>query len=147
MSFNIILQTNNSDDNYITKSLTTISTVTGTLRENTSIIDPVFIVQSSVDSLVKCNYCTVSTFNRSYFVRDIVSLKNGLTEIHCHVDVLSSFADSIKSNKAIVKRQENEWNLYLDDGSFKVYNNPMILTKKFPSGFDSYSYILAVAGG
>ena len=47
---------------------------------------------------------------------------------------------------AIVKRQENRWNLYLDDGSFKVYQNPMVLTKAFPQGFTTQEFVLAVAG-
>ena len=77
---------------------------------------------------------------------NIRSIRNGLVEFSCHVDVLSSFATDIRNNIGVVKRQENKWNLYLNDGSFKVYQNPNVLTKAFPSGFTTQELVLAVAG-
>ena len=48
---------------------------------------------------------------------------------------------------AIIKRNANSWNLYIEDGLFKTYANPHIFTKEFPSGFKDPSYVLFVAGG
>lgn len=146
MSFTIVIQQNTSPKNQLTKSLTTITTLTGTLREDTSIIDPVIRVQSSESSLINANYCTISSFGRSYFITNITSLRNGVLELSLHCDVLSSFASQIKSNNAIIYRQENQWNLYLNDGVFKTYQNPQITTKPFPNGFDTTEFVLAVAG-
>lgn len=146
MAFTIVLQKNNSEDNKLTKELDTILMASGTLKSNTSIIDPVILMNCDLSAVVNCNYMTISDFKRSYFVRDIKSIRNGLVEFTCHVDVLSSFADSIKSNTAIIKRQENLWNLYLNDGTFKVYQNSSVLTKSFPSGFSTQEFVLAVAG-
>ena len=116
------------------------------LKEETSIIDPVIKIECDLSNYVNCNYLTIPEFGRKYFVNNIRSVRNGLVEFSCHVDVLSSFADSIRTNKAIIKRQENKWNLYLNDGTFKVYQNPMVLTKAFPSGFTTQEFVLAVAG-
>lgn len=146
MAFTIVLQKNNSEENKLTKELDTILRASGTLKSNTSIIDPVILMNCDLSAVVNCNYMTISDFKRSYFVRDIKSIRNGLVEFTCHVDVLSSFADSIKSNTAIIKRQENLWNLYLNDGTFKVYQNSSVLTKSFPSGFSTQEFVLAVAG-
>lgn len=147
MSFDILLQTNNSERNRVTKDLTTITTVSGTLKEETSIIDPVIKIECALADVKSCNYLTIADFGRSYFVNNIRSIRNGLVEFTCHVDVLSSFADEIKANRAIIRRQENDWNLYLNDGTFKVYQNPEVLTKAFPSGFTTQEIVLAVAGG
>lgn len=147
MSFSIVLQTNNSDKIQLDKSITDLQTLTGTLRNQSSITDPVILIAVDAGSLTACNYCTISEFGRSYFINNIVSVRNGLSEIHCHCDVLSSFAAGIRSNTAIVRRQENNWNLYLNDGTFKIYQNPEIITKPFPSGFSTQQYVLAVAGG
>lgn len=57
-----------------------------------------------------------------------------------------SFADGIRNNTAIIKRQQEQWNLYLNDGSLKCYQDPIILTKAFPSGFTTQEFVLAVAG-
>lgn len=146
MPFNIVLQTNNSEPNRITKSVSDIMTLSGVLKEETSIIDPVIKIECDLATVTGCNYLSIPAFGRSYFVRNIRSVRNGLVEFSCHVDVLSSFADGIKANSAIVKRQENSWNLYLNDGSLKVYQNPIVLTKAFPSGFTTQEFVLAVAG-
>ena len=146
MSFDIILQVNKSEKNKVTKSITDIITVSGELKSETSIIDPVIMINCKLSDVTKCNYMTIGSFGRSYFVNNIRSIRSGLVEFSCHVDVLSSFADAIKSNSAIIRRQENNWNLYLNDGTFKVYQNPIVLTKEFPSGFTTREFVLAVAG-
>ena len=146
MSFNIVLQQNNSEMNKVSKSIKDIMTVSGFLKEETSIIDPVIKIECDLSSVVGCNYLSIPEFGRSYFVNNIRSIRTGLVEFACHVDVLSSFASAIRGNTAIVKRQENNWNLYLNDGSFKVYQNPNVLTKAFPSGFTTQELVLAVAG-
>lgn len=146
MAFNILLQTNTSEKNKLTKTLSTLATVSGTLKQETSIIDPVFMVEANLTDLVNCNYVTISAFDRSYFVNNIRSIRTGIVELSCHVDVLSSFAGEIRANTAIIRRQEKNWNLYLNDGTFKVYQNPVVLTKAFPSGFTTQEFVLAVAG-
>lgn len=144
--FQIALQINNSERNKIDKETVSLATVTGELKTETSIIDPVIMIEGDLSTFNLCNYLTIPSFGRSYFVNNIRSIRNNLIEISAHVDVLSSFADEIRSNSAIVKRQENNWNLYLNDGSFKVYQNPNVLTKAFPSGFTTQEFVLAVAG-
>ena len=146
MSFSVILQTNSSPKNQLTKTLTNVLSVTGELKEESSLVDPVITVQTPVSTVVSANYMTIAAFGRSYFINDIVSIRNGLTEIHGHCDVLSTYAAGIRANEAIIYRQENDWNLYLDDGSFQVYNNPLVLTRPFPSGFSTLEFVLAVAG-
>lgn len=146
MSFDIILQRNQSEKNALSKVVNELATVTGVLKNETSIVNPTIIIECNVSDFSLCNYMSIPEFDRSYFVTDIRSIKNGLVEFTCHVDVLSSFADYIRANRAIIEKQENAWNLYLDDGTFRVYQNPMVLTKMFPSGFDTWEFVLAVAG-
>lgn len=146
MSFSILLQRNTSELNKLDKTLTTISTLTGTLKTETSIIDPVIVVEGALADLKTCNYYTISEFGRSYFVNNIKSIRNNLIELTCHVDVVSTYKSQIRSQFAIVHKQENNWNLYLNDGSFKCYQNPIVLTKKFSNGFTTPSFVMAVAG-
>lgn len=146
MAFEIILQRNDSEKNRVTKTITNLLTVSGELKSETSIIDPVILIECDLTALSKCNYMSIPTFGRAYFINNIRSIRDRLVEFSCHVDVLSSFASEIKSNSAIIRRQENNWNLYLNDGSFKIYQNPNVLTRPFPSGFSAQEFILAVAG-
>ena len=146
MAFDIVLKRNNSEINCLDKNLTVIATLTGVLKDGTSIINPSIIVDGALADVSQANYATVAEFGRSYFINDIVSFREGLVQLNCHVDVLSSFAEQIRANKGIIFRQENEWNLYLNDGVLEVYQNPYVVTKEFPSGFDGQSYVLALAG-
>lgn len=144
--FDISFYVNNSEKNKVDKSLTHIATLSGVLKETTSIIDPVIVIEGDLSSFTNCNYMIISTFGRSYFVNNIRSVSNGLIEISAHVDVISTYKDSIRNNRAIIKRQQNSWNLYLNDGSLKVYQNPDIIVRAFPSGFTKQEFVLAVAG-
>lgn len=146
MAISIVLQRNDSERNRVTKTLTTLATVSGVLKDSTSIIDPTLIISGDIGNYVTCNYCTIADFGRSYYVKDIRSLRNNIFEISCHVDALSSFATQIKACTGIVQRQENDWNLYLNDGVFKVYQDPIIQVKEYPVDFDSPQYVLAVVG-
>lgn len=150
MSFEITLQINNSEKNKVQKTVTDLITVTGSFREKTSITNPVItfaIDNSDFEVISQCNYLSIPILRRKYFVNEIKLVSNALWEVTAHVDVISSFASEIKANKAIIKRQETKWNLYLNDGVFKVYQNPKVLTKKFPTGFDALEFVLAIAGG
>lgn len=140
--------TNNSEREAITKSLTTLETLTGSLRNQSSIIDPVIEVTGIASTTVtSCNYAYIPEFERYYFVKNIISIRANVWVIQCHVDVLGTYATQIKAQTAVIRRQENSWNLYLDDGIFKTYQNPKIITKAFPAGFTTQNFVLAVAGG
>lgn len=145
----IILYTNKSTDNTVTKDITTLATINGTLRDSCSIINPVIKVSNAVMNnaiAAECNYAKIADFGRYYFVRNI-SFKGNLFEITMHCDVLSSFQTPLKSLDAVIGRSEQEFNLYLQDGYFKTYQNPHIEIKQFPNAFTDQCYILSVAGG
>lgn len=150
MAFQITIQQNLSEDNKLDKSITDVLSVSGTLRMDTSIIDPVFIVECSLSSVTAANYLTVPAFGRSYFIKNIRSIRNGLVEFTCHVDVLSTYKTQIRANSAIVHRSERNWNLYLNDGTLKVTQRPeKITTAQFSNGdafINHFSYVLILAG-
>lgn len=139
---------NLSDNIVVDKNITQIgSDQTGTLREACSIIDPVIKFENFTSfDITSCNYLYISEFGRYYYINNIVTITDKLFEIHCHVDVLKTYASGIRSNSAVIARQESQYNLYLPDGVFKTYANPHYEIRKFPSGFSGYHYILTVAG-
>lgn len=145
--FDISFYVNSSEKNKVDKTLTLITTISGVLKESTSIIDPVIVIEGDLTAFTGCNYMRIETFGRSYFVNNIRSISNGLIEISAHVDVLSTYKNAIRRNQAIIRKQQNTWNLYLNDGSLRVYQDPEIIVKAFPSGFTTQEFVLAVAGG
>lgn len=143
----IDLYQNLSEKNKLDKSLTLLYELTGDLKEDTSIIDPIIKISADVSDMASVNYLYIPVFSRYYFINDVISINKDICEIHAHVDVLTTYKDGIRAQHAIVSRQEKKWNLYLNDGVFKTYQNPYIITKAFPSGFTQQHFVLSVAGG
>ena len=144
----LILYTNNSDNKVVTKSITTLATINGTLRADCSIIDPIIEVSDSVVNnaiAAACNYAKIAQFGRYYYVNNIV-LKGKFYELHMHCDVLSSFQTELKALDAVVSRQEHKANLYLQDGLFRTYQNPHIKVVPFPNGFNTQQCVFSVSG-
>lgn len=144
MSLTINLMTNLSDENVLSKNLTTLSTVTGTLRDRCSILNPIILIEGALPT--NCNYFQIEEFNRYYYIKDVVSVRNNLFEISGHVDVLKTYESQIRACTGIVLRQKEKYNLYLDDGVFKTYQNPTFRLEVFDSGFTDWNFVLAVAG-
>lgn len=147
MSFNVIVQTNISEKNRIDKTIADVATLSGVLREQCDLIDPAIMIEADIATLANVNYFTIADFGRAYFLTGLESIRNNLVILNGHVDVLSTYATEIKAQHAIIRRQQNMFNLYLNDGSLKCYQNPYILTEPFPAGFTNPSFVLAVAGG
>lgn len=150
MSFRITLQRNNSPSNKVDKQIIDVAYADGTLKESTSIIDPVIIISTNLSSnmIADINYIYCEEFHRYYYVTNIISIANDLWELHCHVDVLMTYKDEIRDQTAIVARQENKYNMYLDDGWFMSYQDPIIQTKylSVDDPFENQEFVLVVAG-
>ena len=139
---------NVSEKEKIGKTLKNKTTLTGFLKQVTSVINPVITVEMKNPS--QYNYVHIPQFHRYYFISDIVNIKNNLWEIHMNVDVLESFKTKIKANKAIVEKSEQtaSSNEYFNDGTTfyhdsREYNEIAM----FQRGFDTApSYILITAG-
>lgn len=142
----VTLYRNVSETNAVNKSLRELVTVTGTLRDSSSLIDPVIMLSDIGSHVGTLNYVHVAEFNRYYFVKNIESYRTGLWTLSLHVDVLYTYRTQIKNNKAIISRNEREYDLKLNDGLFKTQQNPRIAQFPFPSGFSSWDFVLAVAG-
>lgn len=145
--FEIVLQNNKSEQNKIGKNIDNILTVSGVLKDETSILSPSILVNADLDALTSANYMTIDSFGRKYFITDIKSIRRGLVQINGRCDVLETYKDYIKQQTAVIARQENKWNLYLNDSIFKTYQNPIYIFKKFDKGFqnDMECYLLTVA--
>lgn len=151
MSFPIVLMLNTAPYNKINKTpdidLHTIKTVSGELKEECTLVDPVIMIEHS-GSFTGINYAYIEQFGRYYFIKNAESVSNGLWSVEMHTDVLKSFASSIMSSPAIVARSSSNFNMMLNDDHYFTQENPYVFTKNFPSGFDTStaSYVLALVG-
>lgn len=143
---NLVTYVNSSDERTINKTITQKTSVTVVMREDSSIIKPVFCLTGGADEFAGTNYVYAEDFGRYYYIDDIETDGLNMVILRCRVDVLMSNAEAINALIAVIERNTGLYNLYMDDGSFKVYQQPHVLTREFPNGFSSPSFVLAVAG-
>lgn len=162
MSFTVTLQINKSPKNKIGKSLTTIKELEGTLKNESSIMNPHILIKigaseemwiasndnNNGNAISKCNYMTISNFNRKYFITDIISVRNTMIEVIGHVDVLETYKSDIINHQYILARSQNKYNQYLPDNLLATYADSYTCQYKFPQTFthSNDNIVLAVAG-
>lgn len=149
MSYQLTFKKCISPVNKVDKSFTGDSfTVDVVMKDNTDIFKPTFTIQTA-ERLWNYNYIDGSSFSgRKYFITDIRSIGNNRFEVDAKTDVLSTWAAQIRSNDAVIRRQERVFNLYLDDPEFHVLNYERIQTLRFPeNNFNkNLKYVLAING-
>lgn len=97
------------------------STVEVLLKENTSVIRPIFQLRcgdkgmAQPEQLFEYNYCYVEKFKRYYYIKDIVSETAVVFNIHCEVDVLASFRGDILNTNAFIMYAQSKYNSSLND--------------------------------
>ena len=142
----IVLYKNESEPIRVDKSLTQIAEVEGLLREETSLLRPSFAIELSGSLIGNINYAYVEEFNRFYFVGNPESIRTGLWLFPMKVDVLSTYKADIRNNSAIIGRNEKEYDLLLNDGLFQTQQKPRRAQFPFPQGFNTWNFVLAIAG-
>lgn len=104
------------------KTLTGSANYTGAFRsgDNPSDSDPVIVVNIPYATAVSYNYAQF--FGKSYFIRDRKAVSANTTEITFHKDVLSTFKVGIRTNSALIDRQQSGsvGDVDLDDSAFVV---------------------------
>lgn len=161
--FNIVFYDNKSDYKRLDKTsgLNEIATISGTLREECSIMQPKITIQSErmqnvIDDnfndviansskivineeyvdILNANYCYIEKFKRYYFINNIVSVRNGVWQIETTCDVLMSFKEDIKNLNCYIGRQEFIFDKFLMDKdiSFKTDRTYEIIEGNEPTG-------------
>lgn len=134
-----------SEVNRVTKVLNDELSLTGELRESSSVITPIIKIED--DDLTDYNYAYIPEFGRYYFITNITSVRNNLWEVAMRVDVLMTYATEIKANTAVIARNANLWNLYYQDEQFKILNYETIQTKAFSASLNPNSQIVLICAG
>lgn len=98
-----------------TKQPTGGTTKTCTLKAPTSLMHPVFLLESFN---LSDNY--LQWGSRYYYIDDVVILNNGLAEYHCSVDPLASWKSSIGSMNEFVLRAASSYDGAIVDSIYPI---------------------------
>lgn len=157
----ITLYKNNSERIVVDKTtyLDGAKNISVVLKENTDVLNPVFLLtfDNPLTELFQYNYVYAESLGyRYYFIDDIVQVTNKLWEIHCSIDVLNTYKTLIKQQTAYISRNQNEYNTLLDDdlvytevGARVIYSSGLSDQRPFFDAYneptmDDMTYILSV---
>ena len=132
-------------------------TITGVLKEPSSIITPVINFQTlnlSNNYIFDSTFVYIPTFHRYYFVKDW-TFNNGLWELSLFLDVLASWKTQIGESEAYILRTNDKtanghWNPWISDAMYPAIPggtpHSITLTSPFVSSVDNGTYIVGVIG-
>lgn len=124
---------------------TKLGDLTAHFKEDTDILNPVLEIAYNA-TYTEANYCYISDWNRWYFISGIETGAQRLY-LSCHVDVLYTYRSQIRELSCVIARQENRYNLYLNDAKYHLLQYKTVVREVFPKSFSSRgSYVLAVGG-
>lgn len=80
------------------------------LKEDTSLLRPVFILNEPI-----VDYTFIQAFGKYYFVSDVVNLDANRCEVHCVLDVLATYKADIANYPAFVERAASAFDVFVND--------------------------------
>ena len=143
---------NQSAPNVIPKVKTKKFERIGTLKNNTSVRNPVIQLKvADYDNARQCNYCYIADFSRYYYIDDI-RIVNAIIEISMTVDVLESYKDDILNSTQLVARQENKKNYSIIDDRLPMCSDVSITCHYPDATYDTFTtsegfFVLGTSGG
>ena len=159
MSVTVYLMKCADDRKKISKNPTTLCSVSATMKENTSIIQPTMLISKSAlgKNWAGANYAYIPDFgNRYYFINNIVGRTGGMLEIPMEVDALKTYAADLKRTKFEIARAENIPAADLNNANFFVDTERALQNRKtvyykilghIPQDQTGNRYTITVAGG
>lgn len=127
------------------KNVQTLKTISAIFKDDTSITSPVLLVKRD-DAIMQCNYVKIPSLNRVYFVEDKKTVTNGMIELYCECDLLSTAYNQLLNENCILEKQESINNAYFVD-NLPTENRIQVVFKEFPKGLENTMYYYLLIGG
>lgn len=137
---------NLSDPDTLEKNISKIDELSGTLRDECDVENPVIMIEHS--GMVFANYCYIPDFGRYYYIENQTIVRNNIVRLALKVDVLYTYKEQIKALIIIINNSSSNNDNYLSSELWvaKVKSSTDVIN--FPSGFnDNGEFILITAGG
>ena len=113
-----------------------------TFKKPTSVRNPVFELATNIPLF---DYAYVPDFLRYYFVSDVISLHNGLMEVHLEEDVMATHKSNIGATMARIAFATVGYDKWIPDSRLGVYSTINVFTQTASSGINNGANVLTVA--
>lgn len=149
MAIEVVFGTYDGDDEIVDKDGLIVwdEDPTNCTRVNTDLLNPILKCDKAIRNY---NYISIPFFGRYYFVESIEGLAGTHCLVHCHVDVLYTYATQIKGLTCLVHRNEDieKWKRDITDTAIIASNRRVIYGTEFGDSLvlDEAQYILGTIG-
>lgn len=109
------------------------TSITVRLKENTSMVAPVFILTGN-----DFHFNYVQAFGRFYFVSNVQSVVNDMSQIECAIDVLATYKEEIGSYVAYVERSASNYDTAVIDSLISAQQK-VVSAAKADTAISNYS--------
>lgn len=127
----------------IVKQITDELVLTGSLRDQSSIITPTFALETNP---IGYNYAYIPAFHRYYYIKNIVAVRKQLFQLQLKCDVLMSYKDEIYAMQALINKEETPDTTYVD-GNYIVDARRIHEKVTFENPFTEENYVLVALKG
>lgn len=125
---NAILYQNISESIVINKKLKEVRKVENIrLIENCTMLEPILTLTLPINA----NYIYIPIWGRYYFIKNIEIINGNQAKVECEVDVLFTFKEQILNTSQNVVRNQNRYNMYLEDPYMTVQGKTQRVNKVF----------------
>ena len=120
--------------------------LTVTLKENTSVLNPHFLVHgySFAHNYIKWD-------SRYYFVDDIVSISNDMAEYICRTDALATYKSDIGASSQYVLRADSAYNLFVADTKYPTRSESSVENVEYSTLHSEFvnggSFVIGIQNG
>lgn len=143
----ITFYTNNSGRIVADKDLTALATATGQFRTTADVLRPTFTC-SATSASAACDYAYITELGRYYYVIDRKYITTELIELTLETDLRMTFKEALQTMEGIVERNENNYNMYLEDANIPASIKRVTTVRKIGTPFTGTPInIMIVAGG
>lgn len=133
--------------NKIKKTYTAGQSYNINLKDGCSTRNPVLLLAAAdLAAVQKYNYGYIEEWGKYYNITDVVSVRQGLIEIHMSLDLLKTYQADILSSKGFLRRSETNYNLYFPDTSFGELAYKTTDLKNVGSNLSNDCYIAIIVG-
>lgn len=142
---NVTLYKVSDPNNKLIKTLGTGTDVSAAAYDPQSVEQPQLLLSTANSDY---NYAYISDFGKYYFIGEPILNNDGILVYPLTLDPLMTYADDILNLDAVIQRQAENFNEYINDGTFIPDTREFIQCVNFSTGFnDTGELILITAGG
>lgn len=137
---NIYFYKTSSESNRLEKVLENATILTGSLKSNFDLINPVTQVTTNI---LDFNYCYIPFLKRYYFIDKIEIARTNLYTLYLKLDVLQTYKEQIKELKVVLSGSQSNpyYRNYIDGVDVRTDYE----TQMFENNFEENGEIILVA--